>query len=312
MSSPDYTATAILTEHLGFPPISVIDDVINAVNDIMYKCTQAMETYLVDRQQKRQEELRSTSKAYEDVDMDQDMIAQEIQVGTAKLETLLENEVSKNFDKFELYSLRNLFTIPHDLIENGWFKLKHHEGIQFNDPKWSINENIKLDTQIETLLKDIEIELQLRKILKLQIVRATKLIKTLGKYREMFKFLKSPNSLNASNALKSVSPIYENLYYLLSQTDELIQLVQKIQIKLAQSSDIKFIPTSRERYINNKTLKLLDSIGVLEDDQQQQQQEEVKLSGVTITEGDLENVKLITNVLQKMSTPLESDEMTQT
>ena len=33
----DERTTAILTEHLEFAPLTLIDDVINAVNEIMYK-----------------------------------------------------------------------------------------------------------------------------------------------------------------------------------------------------------------------------------------------------------------------------------
>ena len=36
----------------------------------------------------------------------------EIKIGTAKLESLLENSVDKNFDKLELYVLRNILSIP--------------------------------------------------------------------------------------------------------------------------------------------------------------------------------------------------------
>ena len=73
MSAPDARTTELLTEHLGFPPIALIDDIINAVNGIMYKCTTAVEDYLLSHQPK---------------EMD---LTTEIEHGTAKLETLLEN-----------------------------------------------------------------------------------------------------------------------------------------------------------------------------------------------------------------------------
>ena len=42
MSAPSLRSTALLTELLGFPPISLVDDIINNVNEVMYKCTAAM------------------------------------------------------------------------------------------------------------------------------------------------------------------------------------------------------------------------------------------------------------------------------
>ena len=102
----DYRVNALVTEHLGFPATVVIDDVINAVNEIMYKCVAAMDTFLLER----------TDKFGAG---DKKIISEEIQIGTAKLETLLESNVDKNFDKFELYALRNIFTIPQTLVEQG-------------------------------------------------------------------------------------------------------------------------------------------------------------------------------------------------
>ena len=36
----------------------------------------------------------------------------EIEIGMGKLESLLESTIDNNFDKFELYCLRNIFNIP--------------------------------------------------------------------------------------------------------------------------------------------------------------------------------------------------------
>lgn len=50
---------------------------------------------------------------------------QEIEEGLHKLETLLNSTVDKNFDKFEIYVLRNIFSLPPDLLN--WMRLKHYE-----------------------------------------------------------------------------------------------------------------------------------------------------------------------------------------
>lgn len=49
----------------------------------------------------------------------------EIENGLHQLETLLETNVDKAFDKFEIYVLRNILTVPEDLLS--WVKLKHYE-----------------------------------------------------------------------------------------------------------------------------------------------------------------------------------------
>lgn len=50
---------------------------------------------------------------------------QEIEEGLHKLETLLYSTVDKNFDKFEIYVLRNILSVPADLVN--WVRLSHYE-----------------------------------------------------------------------------------------------------------------------------------------------------------------------------------------
>lgn len=316
MSVTDYRATALLTEHFGFPPLALIDDVINAVNDIMYKCTQAMETYLNERQQKQMEKA-TEGDGEDEVMMEAAVGAQvgvpddEIQLGTAKLETLLESQVDKNFDKFELYALRNIFTIPSDLVEEGWVRLMHHEGIEYLKNQDSQH----LDQDIERLIKGINAELGLRKILKLQITKATKLVRMLKQFSRCLQFLdftKNGEKLSseARQAIKSLSPLDENLYFLLSQADDLIEQALKMYGKLTKDvshggiSNINFAPTIRDRYIQGKSLRLLDSIGVLEPDNLQTPQEGTSMHITDFTTGsDVENIKQINEKLQSANSP---------
>jgi kinetochore protein Mis12/MTW1 len=50
---------------------------------------------------------------------------QEIEEGLHKLETLLNSTVDKNFDKFEIYVLRNILSVPAALVN--WVRLDHYE-----------------------------------------------------------------------------------------------------------------------------------------------------------------------------------------
>ena len=49
----------------------------------------------------------------------------EISNGMHQLETLLGALIDKNFDKFEIYVLRNVLTVPDGLV--GWVRLPHHK-----------------------------------------------------------------------------------------------------------------------------------------------------------------------------------------
>ncbi|KAI0435106.1 Mis12 protein-domain-containing protein [Xylaria sp. FL1042] len=55
----------------------------------------------------------------------------EVEAGTHQLETLLCASIDRNFDKFELYVLRNIFTVrPPELCN--WIRLSHYDGLDFS------------------------------------------------------------------------------------------------------------------------------------------------------------------------------------
>jgi hypothetical protein len=86
-------STELLAEHFGFAPTEFIDDVINTMNEIVYEAMAEFQ-YFVEA---------------EGVDQD------EAEKGIAALETLVESAVDKNFDKFEIFVLNNVFNIPSHL-----------------------------------------------------------------------------------------------------------------------------------------------------------------------------------------------------
>lgn len=48
-----------------------------------------------------------------------------------QLETLLEAKIDKNFDKLELYVLRNILSVPPEVRD--WVRLSHYEGLSLSD-----------------------------------------------------------------------------------------------------------------------------------------------------------------------------------
>ncbi|KAK6197519.1 Mis12 protein-domain-containing protein [Scheffersomyces amazonensis] len=271
-SSVDYRVTSLLTEHFGFPPLALIDDVINAVNEIMYKCTVGIETYLKEKRQQALDSIQNGGSNDINNNVFVKLPSDEIEIGTGKLETLLENQVDKNFDKFELYTLRNIMTLPSDLVEEGWIKLKHHEGISFGKNKENQIKKTKVDNQINNLISNIKLELHLRKIFKLQIQKAKKVIKMLELFRDSVKFLNNSSSSGeyqlsqqAKDAFKALSPVEETLFFLLNQVDDLIKQTRALATRVNEDttiSKIKFTPNLRDRYIDNKAIKLLSKVGI--------------------------------------------------
>lgn len=70
----------------------------------------------------------------------------EIENGLHQLETLLEATVDRVFDKFEIYVLRNILTVPEDLTP--WVRLSHHEVCQLTARRQAARHASSLGTDI--------------------------------------------------------------------------------------------------------------------------------------------------------------------
>jgi hypothetical protein len=93
----------LLTEYFGFCPIDFVDDIINTVNDLLYKAMDELEKII-------RAELA-----------DEDQVVR----GMAAVETLFENAIDKYFDKFELYCMSQIFVLPN----HGRVVLPHYEVV---------------------------------------------------------------------------------------------------------------------------------------------------------------------------------------
>jgi len=127
MSAPTDTTTELMTEHLQYAPITLIDDVINSANAILYQAMDAFETYLRDT---LIPSIPTSTQGGKPFDLDapeeeREGLYKELEFGMAQVETLLENAIDRNFDAFELYVLRNVFNVHEEV--DGYIRLKHHQ-----------------------------------------------------------------------------------------------------------------------------------------------------------------------------------------
>ncbi|RMZ68646.1 MIND kinetochore complex component Mtw1 [Pyrenophora seminiperda CCB06] len=140
MASSKQQESMLLTEHFTWPPISLIDDIINAVNEVLYRCTDSFETGLsaADPSLLGFADLYAAQGRTPEKDEDgQDIYPEaklEIEEGVLKLETLMENAVDKNFDKLEIWTLRNVFALGRgkggDEGLGDWVRLGHYEKLE--------------------------------------------------------------------------------------------------------------------------------------------------------------------------------------
>ncbi|KAF2140260.1 uncharacterized protein K452DRAFT_327651 [Aplosporella prunicola CBS 121167] len=138
MASTKQIETSLLTEHFRYTPLSLIDHIINAINELISHAVDAVERGLNDAPPSilgfvARAEAENTIP---DTDGDGNLLfpemRAEIEEGVHQLETLLESTVDKNFDKLEIYLLRNVLTVPEDLVP--WVKLAHYENLELSQP----------------------------------------------------------------------------------------------------------------------------------------------------------------------------------
>lgn len=210
-----------LTEHLGYQPISVVDDIINVVNEIMYRCTDQIENALLERRSDLIERNKKQAEAEKKNDDDDVMVNEgspyknavrysedDIRKGTAKLESLLEHLINWNYDKLELYIIRNILTIPDDLLAGGYVRLKHQEGMKIVPD--TIDKAAKLDKQYADKMAEISRQIEENKKISDMIVKLTKMDKKVTLLKKKVApmdykgVLKSRSSTNASRTGKNI------------------------------------------------------------------------------------------------------------
>ncbi|OCK81614.1 Mis12-domain-containing protein [Lepidopterella palustris CBS 459.81] len=138
MANPKQIENLLLTEHFRFTPITLIDDVINAVNERAYHASDAIESSLMGAdptilgfgsRAETEGRIPETDEEGKPVFPEARL---EIEEGVHQLETLLENTIDKNFDKFEIYTLRNVLTVPEELVP--WVRLEHYDNLTLPSP----------------------------------------------------------------------------------------------------------------------------------------------------------------------------------
>ncbi|EPE08823.1 mis12 domain-containing protein [Ophiostoma piceae UAMH 11346] len=129
----------LLTEHFGYPPVSLLDDIINSVNIYAERALNSVEQALLrlppaslgfnpaNFQTKGAGAAKLSQDALEAAA--EEAHHHEVENGTHQLETLLCASIDRNFDKFEIYAMRNILCVKPE--DRDWLRLAHYEGLEF-------------------------------------------------------------------------------------------------------------------------------------------------------------------------------------
>ncbi|PON21726.1 hypothetical protein TGAM01_v209464 [Trichoderma gamsii] len=128
-TSSDYE---LLTEHFSYPPVSLLDDIINTVNVLADRALDSVERLLLSIPPHKLGFAKKPKQASSEQNpklSPEEAAKLEIENGTHQLETLLNASIDKNFDIFELYIMQNILTVrPQD---QPYMRLSHYAGLEF-------------------------------------------------------------------------------------------------------------------------------------------------------------------------------------
>lgn len=293
---------------------ALIDDIINSINILVFKATDAVEKGLLSADPANlgfQIPPQTSPEAEEAAIEIQEKAKLEIENGVHQLETLLEAKIDKNFDKLEVWALRNVLSVPSEVRD--WVRLSHYEGLNFtNDVDAPSNESIMLqrrklrETQklhslllAETAKNDATIA-SLKSLLTGQIPKVESKVDKETEY-PAFAFLQNKGDLTGDIS----HPISATTSFTLSQLPALKSLLQNLRPRLKELANgggkqgligeeekswrrarLEFVEQEARRHLENVRGLEVGEMGEVRDGEWQKDGRQIRKEEV----GDLEKV----------------------
>ncbi|KAF4550748.1 Kinetochore protein Mis12-like protein [Elsinoe fawcettii] len=292
MPSSEQIKTALLTEHFRYTPLTLLDDIINSVNQLVFEAVNQIEESLLNADT----ETLGFTKEEGTSDEDFDAIARtEVEAGIVQLESLLNSVIDKNFDKLEIYTLRNLLTVSNVKEEEGlenWIVLDHYRDI--NESADGAMGEATLES-FEALRKKVQETDKLHRALKAEVARNEALLAKLrplglegqGTRQSLGGIDQSLNSITSATTQDQLSfsflssvpaaseleivtkrdsqPLTQNTKFTLAQLPALKKLLEDLKPHIASvprpgaGSEAQ---RTREAYIENQSRKAMVRNGV--------------------------------------------------
>ncbi|KAF5724448.1 MTW1 Determining metaphase spindle length [Fusarium mundagurra] len=328
MASQQNSDYELLTEHFGYPPVSLLDDIINTVNVLADRALDSVERLLLSiPPQSLGFSNKHASKDGTPALPPDEAAKLEIEHGTHQLETLLNASIDKNFDLFELYTMRNILTVRPD--DQPYMRLAHYEGLDFSGSEGSDQPTTE---SVTALRRRLHASQRLHTALESERARNDAL---LGKLRSVlgvvpgnvkaeegqaqapdgsvFGFLRDKASLQAAGADK---PIATTAEFTLSQLQALRALSTSLRTLLPDlgptdadtsmedaSSSSRTWRRERVEYVEGASRKYLETARGLElGDQGEVRDGEWQGEGRKITRSDVEGLEQVAAMLGQKST----------
>ena len=190
----------------------------------------------------------------------------EIDNGIVALETLLNATVDKDFDKFEIYTLRNILAVGHK-EENlaPWVQLDHYKNLDLRR-----SDDAPTPEQVQLQRRKLQETTKLNAMLKAEEARNTAMLSrlqsVLGTHTSQFTFLTSSSYVSKNSTSE---PLHQNVQYALSQLPALRQLLPQLKESLQTlpnarqaHNDENSVEGKRRQYLETQSRRALERKGI--------------------------------------------------
>ncbi|KAI9836307.1 MAG: hypothetical protein M1838_005092 [Thelocarpon superellum] len=314
-------ANSLLTEHFRWTPLSLIDDIINSVNELLYRAVSAIETGLLSASPTalgfvvRPASPTSSSTTITTTTAQADA-KREIENGVHQLETLLEATVDKNFDKLEIYLLRSVLAIPEEVAP--WIRLGHYENLHFGSTadapdqaaidlqRRKLRETEKLNTVLQGHVEANERLIhQLHSLLSPRdqaTASSTSTTKTTTTPASPLSFLTAHPSARALSVGSTAQPLATTSAFSTSQIPAIRALLSTLTPQLPRllSAPSESTPDERVQYVEGEVKRHLQQTRGLELDEQGAVREgEWQSEGRSVPPGELRDLERVVARLKR-------------
>jgi kinetochore protein Mis12/MTW1 len=297
---------------------ALIDDIINSINILVFKATDAVEKGLLSADPANlgfKVPPQTSTEAQEAAAAIQEKAKLEIENGVHQLETLLEAKIDKNFDKLEVWALRNVLSVPSEVRD--WVRLSHYDGLTFvNDidapntesiilQRRKLRETQKLHSLLlaETEKNDATIA-SLKAILTKNATTSTQLAGNAETGYPSFAFLQNKGDLTDDVA----HPISTTISFTLSQLPALKTLLQNLRPRLEELAkgdgkqkligEEKSWRRERLEFVERETRRHLENVRGLElGDMGEVRDGEWQKEGRQLEKGEVEDLETVVGMV---------------
>jgi len=260
---------------------TLLDDIINTVNELVFRAINAIEEGLSQAPPEQlgfklsPAQISALTSEESRKDALFELKQNEVDNGIVQLESLLNATVDKDFDKFEIYTLRNILAVGHEEEARdlaSWVQLEHYKNLDLAG-----SENAPSPEKVQLQRRKLHETMKLNAMLKAEEARNAAVL------QQLHALIRVPNDSNEASSSPfaflassphtsksaSTQPLTQNVQYALTQLPALRDLLAQLKDSLRtlpnarnHRQDDESREAKRRKYLDTQSQRALQRKGI--------------------------------------------------